>query len=170
MITPNAATSGRSRFSTEGPAVPSRSTGWAGAEWMVRTDGEPGFPAVSSASGWDATFDAAFRDVPHTICYSVKANSTQSVLRTFINLGGGVDIVSGGELYRALKAGVSPAKVVYSGVGKKDDAFAWLEKAYQSRSQELIYSLRTDPAFDALRSDPRYADLVHRIGFLPQAQ
>jgi diaminopimelate decarboxylase len=66
-------------------------------------------------------FDEAFASMPHTICYSVKANSTQSVLRTFINLGGGVDIVSGGELYRALKAGVDPRKVVYSGVGKKDD-------------------------------------------------
>ncbi|MEI6306233.1 MAG: diaminopimelate decarboxylase, partial [Deltaproteobacteria bacterium] len=66
-------------------------------------------------------FDQAFRGTPHTICYSVKANSTQSVLKTFINLGGGVDIVSGGELYRAVKAGVDPKKVVYSGVGKKDD-------------------------------------------------
>jgi diaminopimelate decarboxylase len=66
-------------------------------------------------------FDNAFDSVPHTICYSVKANSTQSVLKTFINLGGGADIVSGGELYRALKAGADPGKVVYSGVGKKDD-------------------------------------------------
>jgi len=66
-------------------------------------------------------FDNAFAAMPHTICYSVKANSTQSVLKTFINLGGGVDIVSGGELYRAVKAGVDPKKVVYSGVGKKDD-------------------------------------------------
>ena len=66
-------------------------------------------------------FDDSFAAVPHTICYSVKANSNQSVLRTFINLGGGVDIVSGGELFRALKAGVDPQKVVYSGVGKKDD-------------------------------------------------
>jgi len=66
-------------------------------------------------------FDEAFAAMPHTICYSVKANSTQSVLKTFINLGGGVDIVSGGELFRAVKAGVDPKKVVYSGVGKKDD-------------------------------------------------
>jgi len=66
-------------------------------------------------------FDDAFAAMPHTICYSLKANSTQSVLKTFINLGGGMDIVSGGELYRALKAGVAPQKVVYSGVGKKDD-------------------------------------------------
>ena len=50
-------------------------------------------------------FDTAFAAVPHTICYSVKANSTQSVLKTFINLGSGVDIVSGGELFRAVAHG-----------------------------------------------------------------
>lgn len=66
-------------------------------------------------------FDDAFAGSPHTICYSMKANSNQSVLKTFFNIGGGVDIVSGGELYRALKAGVTPSKVVYSGVGKKDE-------------------------------------------------
>jgi diaminopimelate decarboxylase len=70
-------------------------------------------------------FDDAFAAMPHTICFSVKANSTQSVLRTFINLGGGVDIVSGGELYRALKAGADPKKVVYSGVGKMDDEIGY---------------------------------------------
>lgn len=66
-------------------------------------------------------FDEAFAAAPHTICYSVKANSTLAVLKNFIKLGGGVDIVSGGELYRALQAGVDPRKVVYSGVGKRDD-------------------------------------------------
>jgi diaminopimelate decarboxylase len=66
-------------------------------------------------------FDDAFSGALHTICYSVKANSTMAVLKNFIKLGGGVDIVSGGELYRALHAGVAPKKVVYSGVGKRDD-------------------------------------------------
>jgi diaminopimelate decarboxylase len=65
--------------------------------------------------------DEAFASVPHTICYSMKANSNLAVLKTFANLGGGVDIVSGGELYRALKAGIDPKKIVYSGVGKKDE-------------------------------------------------
>ncbi len=55
--------------------------------------------------------------------------------------------------------------VLYARVGHKDAAFAWLEKAYQTRSQALTYWLRTEPAMDVLRSDPRYADLVHRIGF-----
>ncbi len=65
-------------------------------------------------------FDAAFRELPHLICYSAKANSNLAVLKTFINLGGGVDVVSGGELFRALRAGADPAKVVYSGVGKRE--------------------------------------------------
>jgi len=64
-------------------------------------------------------FDAAFAPVPHVICYSMKANSNGSVIRTFTNLGSGVDIVSGGELARALAAGAPPGKIVYSGVGKK---------------------------------------------------
>jgi diaminopimelate decarboxylase len=64
-------------------------------------------------------FDAAFASMPHVICYSMKANSNGSVIRTFTNLGSGVDIVSGGELTRALAAGAPPGKIVYSGVGKK---------------------------------------------------
>jgi TolB-like protein/DNA-binding winged helix-turn-helix (wHTH) protein len=55
--------------------------------------------------------------------------------------------------------------VLYARVGEKDHVFAWLEKAYQARSQGLIFWLRTDPAFDPLRSNPRYTDLVSRIGF-----
>ncbi|MBI5575141.1 MAG: diaminopimelate decarboxylase [Deltaproteobacteria bacterium] len=64
-------------------------------------------------------FDEAFGGIPHIVCYSMKANSNGSVIRTFTNLGGGVDIVSGGELARALAAGAPPAKIVYSGVGKQ---------------------------------------------------
>jgi diaminopimelate decarboxylase len=64
-------------------------------------------------------FDAAFEGFPHLICFAVKANSNLSILRLFAGLGAGADIVSGGELYRALQAGVDPAKIVYSGVGKR---------------------------------------------------
>ncbi len=66
-------------------------------------------------------FDAAFAEVPHIVCFAVKANSNTAILRLFVREGGGVDLVSGGELYRALKAGVDPGKVVYSGVGKRED-------------------------------------------------
>ena len=55
---------------------------------------------------------------------------------------------------------------VYIGLGDNDQAFAWLEKAYEERSSYLTY-LKVDPAFDPLRSDPRFADLVRRVGLPP---
>ncbi|PKN09481.1 MAG: diaminopimelate decarboxylase [Deltaproteobacteria bacterium HGW-Deltaproteobacteria-8] len=64
-------------------------------------------------------FDSAFASMEHLTCYSVKANSNLHVLRLLASLGAGMDIVSGGELYRALLAGVPAGKIVYSGVGKK---------------------------------------------------
>ena len=60
----------------------------------------------------------AFADLPHTVCYAVKANSSLAVLALLAKAGAGFDIVSGGELYRVLEAGGDPAKVVFSGVGK----------------------------------------------------
>ncbi|NPB08795.1 MAG: diaminopimelate decarboxylase [Thermodesulfobacteria bacterium] len=63
-------------------------------------------------------FDQAFASIPHLVCYSVKANSNLAVLRLLAKEGAGADIVSGGELYRALKAGIPPQKIVFSGVGK----------------------------------------------------
>ena len=64
-------------------------------------------------------FDGALEGIPHVVCYSMKANSNGSVIRTFTGLGSGVDIVSGGELARALAAGAAPGKIVFSGVGKQ---------------------------------------------------
>jgi diaminopimelate decarboxylase len=81
------------------------------------------------------TFDAAFNDLPHLICYSAKANSNGAILKTFITQGGGMDIVSGGELFRARQAGVDPAKIVYSGVGKKED-----EIRYALREGILLFN------------------------------
>lgn len=66
-------------------------------------------------------FDEAFAEVPHILCFAAKANSNIAILRIFVNEGSGVDIVSGGELYRAMQAGAAPDKIVYSGVGKKID-------------------------------------------------
>jgi len=74
-------------------------------------------------------FDQAFVKVPHIVCFSVKANSNLALLRTFAKEGSGFDIVSGGELFRALKAGGDPKKIVFSGVGKK--------------RQEIEYALNT---------------------------
>jgi diaminopimelate decarboxylase len=66
-------------------------------------------------------FDQAFSKVPHIVCFSVKANSNIALLRAFAKEGSGFDIVSGGELFRALKAGGDPQKIVFSGVGKKKE-------------------------------------------------
>jgi diaminopimelate decarboxylase len=63
-------------------------------------------------------YDDAFGGAPHRICYAVKANSNLSILSLLAKQGAGFDIVSGGELFRVLKAGGDPAKVVFSGVGK----------------------------------------------------
>jgi diaminopimelate decarboxylase len=65
-------------------------------------------------------YDDAFKHYPHIICYALKANSNAAVLRVFANEGGGADIVSGGELARALAAGIDPKKIVYAGVGKTE--------------------------------------------------
>ncbi|HEX7371575.1 MAG TPA: diaminopimelate decarboxylase, partial [Thermodesulfobacteriota bacterium] len=66
-------------------------------------------------------FQNAFSKIDHLICFSAKANSNISILRIFIRMGGGVDVVSGGELFRSMKASASPDKIVYSGVGKRED-------------------------------------------------
>ncbi len=63
-------------------------------------------------------FSTAFEGVDNLICYSAKANTNLAVLKLFADLGCGLDIVSGGELYRGLKAGFAPQRIVYSGVGK----------------------------------------------------
>ena len=60
----------------------------------------------------------AFTDQDAVICYAMKANDNLAVLRTFAELGAGADVVSGGELQRALAAGIPPAKIIFSGVGK----------------------------------------------------
>ncbi|MDB5485871.1 MAG: lysA [Tardiphaga sp.] len=66
-------------------------------------------------------FSEAFAGVDSLVCYAMKANSNQSVLRTLAKLGAGADVVSGGELQRALKAGIPANKILFSGVGKTED-------------------------------------------------
>ncbi|NOX24777.1 MAG: diaminopimelate decarboxylase [Deltaproteobacteria bacterium] len=73
--------------------------------------------------------DQAFADVDHITCFAVKSCSNLSILEMFGGMGSGADIVSGGELFRAVKAGIAPKKIVYSGVGKT--------------AEELHYALTT---------------------------
>ena len=75
-------------------------------------------------------FDGAFHSVPHIVAFAMKANSNLAILRLVAREGSGADIVSGGELYRALKAGISPTRIVFAGVGKT--------------REEIRYALETD--------------------------
>lgn len=65
--------------------------------------------------------DGALRGVPHKICYALKANSNGAICRVLARLGAGADVVSGGELQRALKAGFQPKDIVFAGVGKTEE-------------------------------------------------
>src|SRR5580658_9711750 len=86
---------------------------------IARAAGTPCY-VYSAQSILDAyrSYDNAFGDMPHMVCYSVKANSTLGVLSLLARAGSGFDIVSAGELYRVLQAGGDPSRVVFSGVGK----------------------------------------------------
>jgi diaminopimelate decarboxylase len=75
------------------------------------------YSADSILAAWHA-YDNAFGDMPHMVCYAVKANSTLGVLSLLAKAGCGFDIVSGGELHRVIAAGGDPSRVVFSGVGK----------------------------------------------------
>jgi diaminopimelate decarboxylase len=90
-------------------------------------------------------FDAALAGVDHLVCYSVKANSGLGVLGVLAGLGAGADIVSGGELFRWLRAGGDPGKVVFSGVGKTEiEMSAALEAgilAFNVESEEELIAL-----------------------------
>src|SRR2546426_1638617 len=63
-------------------------------------------------------FAGAFADVPALVCYAMKANSNQAVIRTLAGLGAGADVVSEGELKRARAAGIPPEKIMFYGIGK----------------------------------------------------
>jgi diaminopimelate decarboxylase len=98
-------------------------------------------------------FDKAFNGIPHLVCYSAKANSNMALLRLFTSLGGGIDVVSGGELYRALKAGVDPLKIVFSGVGKKED-----EIEYALKTGILMFNVESSQELQKIN------DVAGRVG------
>jgi diaminopimelate decarboxylase len=90
-------------------------------------------------------FAAAFDGLDPLICYALKANSNQAVIATFARLGAGADIVSAGELARALAAGVAPSMIVFAGVGKTED-----EMALALDSGILQFNVESEPELDAL--------------------
>ncbi len=112
--------------------------------------------------------DAAFADQPHLICYAVKANSNQAVLQVLGQLGAGMDVVSEGELKRALAAGVPGSRITFSGVGKtkreitaaldadilcfnveSEAELATLSRLATARGRTARIALRINPDIDA---------------------
>ncbi len=90
-------------------------------------------------------YDQAFASVPHIIAFAMKANSNLAVLRLMSSLGSGADIVSGGELFRALKAGIPPNKIVFAGVGKSHE-----EIKYALESNILFFNVESSAELQAI--------------------
>ncbi len=107
-------------------------------------------------------FDGAFQGIRHLTCFSMKSNSSLAILRLFAQEGGGVDIVSAGELYRALKAGVDPQKIVYSGVGKRIE-----DLEYALKSGILLFNVESSQEISRLnevaRSLGKMASIAIRV-------
>jgi len=117
-------------------------------------------------------YEVAFAPVPHRVCYALKANSSGGLLRLLAAMGAGADIVSGGELLAALRAGFPPERIVFSGVGKTDaeirlglergigefnaeseDEIRRIALAAQASGRHARVTLRVNPNIDA-RSHP----------------
>jgi diaminopimelate decarboxylase len=96
-----------------------------------------------------SAYEQAFNGFSHITCFAVKANSTAAILNLFAKKGGGADVVSGGELFRALKAGIPAEKVVYAGVGKTEE-----EIRFALKSGILMFNVESG---DELREIDRIA-------------
>lgn len=116
-------------------------------------------------------FDSAFQDVPHIVAFAMKANSNLAILRLMAREGGGADIVSGGELYRALKAGIPANKMVFAGVGKNRDEIRQaldadvlmfnVESSAELRAIDDVAAERKRKARVALRINPDIDPKTH---------
>jgi diaminopimelate decarboxylase len=91
--------------------------------------------------------DQAFAGLPHLICYAMKANANLAILRVFVDAGGGLDIVSGGELFRALHAGADPHRIVFAGVGKSANE---IEAAL--RADILLFNVESPQELEAINA------------------
>jgi diaminopimelate decarboxylase len=100
-------------------------------------------------------YTEAFNNYPHIVCFAVKANSNISILRLFAKYGGGADVVSGGELYVALKAGIPSKKIVYAGVGKTKD-----EIKFALKSKILMFNVESN---DELKEIDRVARNMNTV-------
>ena len=98
-------------------------------------------------------FDGSFKAASRLVCFSVKANSNISVLKTIADEGSGFDIVSGGELYRALKAGGDPRKIVFP-AGKREDEIEYAVKSSTHVQCRCPQELRLDRVAGRLGKRP----------------
>jgi diaminopimelate decarboxylase len=103
---------------------------------------------------------AAFGESGHTICYALKANSNPAILKIFAEEGAGADIVSAGELYLALKAGFSPNKTAFAGVGKRDD-----EIEYALQKNIFAFNVESVQELQAISRLAMRANVRARISF-----
>lgn len=102
--------------------------------------------------------DSAFNAIPHIIAFAMKANSNLAILRLMASLGSGADIVSGGELYRALTAGIEPRKIVFAGVGKSVD-----EIRYALESNILMFNVESSAELQAINGVGASLDQKARV-------
>jgi diaminopimelate decarboxylase len=103
-------------------------------------------------------YDQAFASVPHIIAFAMKANSNLAVLRLMASLGSGADIVSGGELFRALKASIPPSKIVFAGVGKSAE-----EIKYALESDILFFNVESSAELQAINEVARGMGMHARV-------
>ena len=113
-------------------------------------------------------FDDALSGMDHLVCYAMKAASNQSIIKTLAALGAGMDVVSGGEYLRAIKAGVPPDRIVFSGVGKtraememivqggvrqvnveSEPEMVLLDKVARAHKKKIPITIRVNPDVDA---------------------
>lgn len=94
----------------------------------------------------------AFSATKHVVCFAMKSNSNSAILNLFAKNGGGADVVSGGELFRALKAGVPAEKIVYAGVGKTEE-----EIRYALKNKIMMFNVESE---NELREMDRIAGLM----------
>ena len=107
---------------------------------------------------WFNEFDSAFKEIEHLTCFAVKANSNIQVLKTIKELGGGADTVSKGEIFKALIAGINPEKIVFAGVGKRDD-----EIEYALENNILMFNVESEEELYRIDTIARKLNKVARI-------
>lgn len=92
-------------------------------------------------------YQQAFADYNHLVCFALKANANIAILRILAKQGAGADVVSGGELYLALKAGIPASKIVYAGIGKSDD-----EISYALKANILMFNVESSGELEAINA------------------